>query len=65
MTTVLTKKMTVNMLEVTPIPPVYHLIKILGKVTKDTCLLEPHLRKKKSALDTSKTLPAQHIDEIV
>jgi len=52
------------MLEVAPIPPVYF-IKILGKVTKDTCLLELHLRKKKSALDTPKTLPAQHIDEIV
>jgi hypothetical protein len=37
------------MLEVPPIPPVYF-IKILGKITKDTRLLEPYLRKKKTCL---------------
>ena len=52
------------MLEIAPLSPIY-LIKILGKVTKDTPLLELRLRKKKPDLDTSKTLLAQHIDEIV
>jgi len=56
--------MTVNMLEIAPISPVYP-IKILGRVTKDTRLLEPRLRKKNPVLEASKPLAAQHIDEIV
>jgi hypothetical protein len=61
---ILTKTMTANMLEIAPLSPIYP-IKILGKVTKDTRLLELRLRKKKPALETSKTLPAEHIDELV
>ena len=52
------------MLEIAPLSPVYH-IKILGKVTKDTRLLELRLRKKKTIVEEAKTQPTQHIDEIV
>jgi hypothetical protein len=62
--TILTKTMTANMLEIAPLSPIYP-FKILGKVTKDTRLLELRVPKKKPALDPSKTLPAEHIDELV
>jgi len=52
------------MLEIAPISAIY-LIKILGRVTKDTRLLELRLPKKNSALEAAKPLTAQHIDEIV
>jgi hypothetical protein len=52
------------MLEIAPLSPIYP-FKILGKVTKDTRLLELRVPKKKPALDPSKTLPAEHIDELV
>jgi len=56
--------MSVNMLEIAPLSPIYP-IKILGKVTKDTRLLELRIRKKKLNVEVTKIVPAQHIDEIV
>ena len=52
------------MLEIPPLPPAYPVIKP-GKIKKDEPLSKQPQRNKNQILEEQKTLPVQHIDEIV